>query len=65
MAGDDLFWIADRGQVDAVIPSRKYIDVRQYTFQLSIGEGGRFLVWERRGQEGVQQLRDSNGVHAS
>jgi hypothetical protein len=30
VAGDDLFFVADGGQVDAGVPAEKYIDVRRY-----------------------------------
>jgi hypothetical protein len=34
VAGDDVFGVADGGQVDAGVPAQKYIDVRRYMLQL-------------------------------
>ena len=30
VAGDDFFFVADRGEVDAGVPALEYIDVRRY-----------------------------------
>jgi hypothetical protein len=44
VAGDDLFWIADGGKVDASIPMQQYIDICRYIFELSSGQDSRFLA---------------------
>ena len=48
VTGDDLFGVADGGQVDAGIPAEEYIDVRRYTLELRGGEDSRFLTGVRR-----------------
>lgn len=35
MARHDLFWIANRCQIDARVPMKQYIDVRRYTFEVA------------------------------
>ena len=35
VVGHDVFFVANRGQVDAGVPTLKYIDVRRYTGQVS------------------------------
>jgi hypothetical protein len=42
VAGDDFFFVADRGEVDAGIPVLEYIDVRRYMLELDGGEDSRF-----------------------
>jgi len=42
VAGDDFFWIADGGEVDAGIPAEKYIDVCRYSLELNWGQNSRF-----------------------
>jgi hypothetical protein len=37
VAGDDVFWVADGGEVDAGVPAEKYIDVGRYIVQLREG----------------------------
>ena len=41
MAGDNFFFVANRGEIDAGVPAEKYIDVRRYMFELDFGEDGR------------------------
>ena len=44
VAGDDVFRVADGGEVDTGVPAQEYIDVRRYTLELCRGEESRFLV---------------------
>ena len=44
MASDDVFGVADGGEVDAGVPSEEYIDVRRYILELGGGQDNRFLV---------------------
>jgi len=44
VAGDDLFFVADGGQVDAGVPADEYIDVCRYMVQLRGRENSRFLT---------------------
>jgi len=34
VAGDDVFGIADGGEVDAGVPAEEYIDVCRYMFEI-------------------------------
>jgi hypothetical protein len=76
VAGDDVFGVANGGQVDAGVPPHEYIDVRRYMLQLNRGQDNRFLAGARRldtprlgsglawrAQEGFQQLSDAGRVH--
>ena len=47
VAGYDFFWSADRGQVDAGVPTDQYIDVYRYMLQLRGGKGTNVVcdVW--------------------
>ena len=48
VAEDDLFRVADGGEVDAGIPAQEYIDVGRYTLKLGGGQDSRFLTGLRR-----------------
>ena len=77
VAGDDVFGVADGGEVDAGVPAEKYIDVGRYIAQLGGGEDGRFLAGPLAGfemtragsggrpEERFQQLGDAGGVHGT
>ena len=56
VTGDNLFRVADGGQVDAGILANEYIDVRRYTTQLIGRQNSRFLSGCRR--FGMTKLRD-------
>jgi hypothetical protein len=75
VTGDDFFRVTDGGEVDAGVPTKKYIDVRRYMMQLSGGQDSRPLagcrrfgrttgcgVWGRA-DEGLEQLGNAGGVH--
>ena len=55
VAGYDLFGVADRGEIDAGIPTHQYIDVRRY-----IRKQRRSIVFS---DEGGQQLGYASGIH--
>ena len=57
VAGDDLFGVADGGEIDAGVPFQKYIDVCRYTLKLCFGQhrGGR--------KKRAEQFGDAAGVH--
>jgi hypothetical protein len=42
VAGDDFFYVADSGEVDAGVPAEEYIDVRRYMLELGGREDSRF-----------------------
>ena len=75
VAGDDIFLVADGGEVDAGVPAEEYIDVSRYIMQLRWRENSRFLagpsawfgmtmVWgSGRAEEWFEQLGDAVGVH--
>jgi len=44
VASDDVFGVADGGEVDAGVPAEEYIDVRRYILELGGGQDSRFLV---------------------
>lgn len=56
MAGDDLFGIANGGEIDTLIPAEKYIDVRRYIFD-------EWLVVDGA-DEGMKEVGDAGGIHA-
>jgi len=66
VAGDDFFWIADGGEIDAGVPAEEYIDICRYTIELSLGEH-RLLVAAlsemTRREEGLEQFGDAGGLH--
>ena len=57
VAGDDLFRITDRGEIDAGIPAQQYIDVYRCLLELS----GR----QRAIEEWLEKGDDACGVHSS
>jgi hypothetical protein len=75
VAGDDLIFIADGGEVDAGVPADEYIDVRRYIMELKRRQQDRFLTAasHRLGmtrvcgsgwaEEWFQQFGDAGGVH--
>jgi hypothetical protein len=63
VASDNLFRIADGGEIDAGIPAEKYIDERRYTLIERV-VSRRALVAGRHPQERGEQFGDAGGVHA-
>jgi hypothetical protein len=78
MAGDNLFGVANSGQVDAGVPAKKHIDVHRYLLPLTGGQGRRFVDplgvatgiplgydWysDWYSKKRFEQLGDSNRVH--
>src|SRR5579863_167004 len=78
VAADDVFWVADGGEVDAGIPVEEYIDVRRYMLQLRGSQNNRRFVsglrrfgmtsdggWVRNGSEKkrFEQLGDAGRIH--
>lgn len=55
VAGDDVFGVADGGEVDARIPVDEYIDVCRYISQLRFAQGIR--------EERLEQFGDAVGRH--
>ena len=58
VAGDDLVWIPDSGEIYASVPALEYIDISRYILQLTLGEG---IFAEKR----LEQLRDAEGIHST
>jgi len=56
MPGDDLFGIANGGEIDTLIPAQKYIDVCRYIRD-------EFLVVDIA-DKGMKQFGDAGGIHA-
>jgi hypothetical protein len=48
VAGDDVFGVADGGQIDAGVPPDEDIDIRRYTLQLCQRQDSRLLTGLRR-----------------
>ena len=63
VASHDVFGAADGGQVHAGVPTKQYIDVHRYLFYLGLGQGHWFSPQRRRGNEGCEQLGDTDGIH--
>ena len=59
MASDNLFFIADSGEVYAGIPALQYIDVYRYTFVIFCGE----LLLAGWGKKRLQQFDDASHLH--
>jgi len=69
VAGDDLVWVADGGEVDAGVPAEEYIDVRRYKLQVGHREPLRFAQGRLKTgvgllQEWFQELGDAGGLHS-
>jgi hypothetical protein len=56
VASDNLFRVADGGQVDAGIPAKQYIDIRRYVVT-------EHIVGRRRPEEGDEEFGDAGGMH--
>jgi len=56
VAGDDLFRIADGGEIDARVPAEEYIDVGRYMIEV----GGCELF---ASEEWCEQFGDARGLH--
>ena len=77
VAADDVFGVADGGEIDAGIPAEEYIDVCRYMLELSWGKDSRFLTGLRRfgmtsaggcvrnwgGEKKLQQFGDADRIH--
>lgn len=59
VAGDDFFFGADGGEIDAGIPALKCIDVRRYTMQVVRRQALAIL----RSEKWIEELGDAGGVH--
>jgi hypothetical protein len=44
VAGDDFFFVADGGEVDARVPAEEYIDVHRYMLKLGGRQHSRYLT---------------------
>jgi len=61
VASDNLFRVADGGEIDARIPAEEYIDVRRY--MLTKGDVSRRSLVVGISQERLEQFGDAGAVH--